>query len=204
MFSGVIPSHKNKPEIRKGRRLVFTGSLYKEIRNPAYLLELLSSVFEKAPEIEAHFYGRLNDCTDLFEPYLQHYQKNVFVHGLVSREIAANALEQADVLINIANRTRHQLPSKLVDYMASGKPILNVVSIEDDNSLSFLSSYPITATFMESADGVKQGDVERICEFIEKSTVLPYQTIERLLKPFQVPAVEAQYRKLFIEKKSSK
>ena len=204
LFSGVISSHKNKPEIGKGRRLVFTGSLYKEIRNPAYLLELLSGVFEKAPEIEAHFYGRLNDCTDLFEPYLRKYQKNVFVHGLVSREIAANALEQADVLINIANRTRHQLPSKLVDYMASGKPILNMVSIEDDNSLSFLGSYPATGTLMESSDGVRQGDVEKIYDFIKKSATLPYQTVEHLLTAFQVPAVEAQYRELIVGKIPSK
>lgn len=204
LFSGVISSHLEKPVIGKGRRLVFTGSLYNEIRNPAYLLKLLSGVFEKAPETEVHFYGRLNDCADLFESYLRKYQKNLFVHGLVSREIATDALEQADILINIANRTRHQLPSKLVDYMASGKPILNMVSIEDDNSMSFLRSYPVTATFMESTDGVKRGDAEKICEFIEKATMLPYQTIEHLLVPFQVPAVEAQYRMLFIEKNPSK
>ena len=204
LFSGSITSPQEKPKTRKGRRLVFTGSFYKDIRNPAYLLNLLTGVYEKSPETEVHFYGRLNDCADLFEPYLRKYPKNVFVHGLVSREIAADALEQADILINIANRTRHQLPSKLVDYMASGKPILNMVSIEDDNSLLFLQSYRLTATFMESSEEAKRNDVERICKFIEKSTILQYQTIERLLEPFQVIAVEAQYRKLFIEKNPSK
>jgi len=204
LFSGKISSHDDKHETKKSRRLVFTGSLYKDIRNPAYLLNLLTGVYEKSPETEVHFYGRLNDCADLFEPYLRKYPKNVFVHGLVSRERAADALEQADILINIANRTRHQLPSKLVDYMASGKPILNMVSIEDDNSLLFLQSYRLTATFMESSEEAKRNDVERICKFIEKSTILQYQTIERLLEPFQVIAVEAQYRKLFIEKNPSK
>ena len=204
LFSGVIYSHKNKPEARKGRRLVFTGSLYKEIRNPAYLLSLLTGVYEKFPETEVHFYGHLNDCADLFKPYLRKYPKNVFIHGLVSRERAADALEQADILINIANRTRHQLPSKLVDYMASGKPILNIVSIEDDNSMLFLQSYPLTATFMENSEGVNKGDAVKIYDFIEKLTMLPYPTIKHLLEAFQVPAVEAQYSKLFIKKIPSK
>lgn len=204
LFSGTISFHQEYRRAGKVRRLVFTGSLYKEIRNPAYLLELLSSVFEKTSETEAHFYGRLNNCTDLFEFYLQKYPNNLFVHGLVTRKTAADALANADVLINIANKTRHQLPSKLVDYMASGKPILNIISIEDDNSLLFLRSYPATATFMENSEGVKKGDVEKICEFIENSKTLPYQTTETLLEPFQVPAVEAQYRKLFIDKIPSK
>jgi hypothetical protein len=203
LFSGAIPSYQKKPNTQKRCQLVFTGSLYKEIRNPAYLLKFLSGVIEQAPETEAHFYGRINDCSDLFEPYLRKFPKNFFVHGLVSREAAASALEEADVLINIANRTQHQLPSKLVDYIASGKPILNIVSIEDDNSLSFLSSYPIMATVMESSDQDYKGDIDRVCNFITNLEMVSKQMIERLLQPFQVPAVEAQYRKLFIVKENS-
>ena len=203
LFSGTITSQQKKPETRKDRRLVFTGSLYKEIRNPAYLLDVLVTVFEKTPEVEVHFYGHLNDCADLFKHHLRKSPKNVFVHGLVSREAASEALDKADILINIANRTRHQLPSKLVDYMASGKPILNIVSIADDNSVSFLSSYPITATVMENSNGVKKDDVEKINQFIKKSTVVPKQTIEVLLEPFQVSALESQYRKLFKAKEIS-
>ena len=203
LFSGTIASQQKNPETRKDRRLVFTGSLYKEIRNPAYLLDVLAAIFERAPEVKVHFYGHLNDCADLFEPHLRKSPKNVFVHGLVSREIALDALEKADILINIANRTRHQLPSKLVDYMASGKPIINIVSIVDDNSVSFLSSYPITATVMECPDGVKNDDVEKINEFIKKSTAVPKHTIEVLLEPFQVSALEYQYRKLFKAKEIS-
>ena len=203
LFSGVISDPSEKPKTHKGCHLVFAGSLYKEIRNPAYFLKLLSGVIEQVPEIEVHFYGRMNDCADLFAPHLKKFPKNFFVHGLVPREVAAGALAKADVLINIANRTRHQLPSKLVDYMASGKPILNIVSIEDDNSLSFLSSYPNTATIIESSEQRDKGDIDRVSNFISNSETVPRQMIECLLKPFQVPAVEAQYRKLFTVKENS-
>lgn len=185
---------KNTPH--KGRKLVFTGSLYRDIRNPAYLLEILSAVFKKAPDVEAHFYGRMNDCADLFEKPLRRFPDNLFVHGLVSREAAADALNQADFLINIGNRTKHQLPSKLVDYMATGKPIINIVSIEEDNSLSFLGAYPGTATFMDRPDACISDDAQRLSDFISKSETIPQKTVMDLIHQFQVPAVEAQYRDL--------
>jgi len=197
LFSGTA---KARPAVsgqrHKGHQLVFTGSLYRDIRNPAYLLSMLSGVFERMPEAEAHFYGHLNDCTDLFKSALERFPKNLFLHGLVSREVATDVLQQADVLINIANRTRHQLPSKLVDYMASGKPILNIVSVEDDNSLSFLRAYPETACFIEAHDENITADVEKMCHFIANSQTVPQETISSLLHPFELPAIEAQYRKI--------
>jgi 2-polyprenyl-3-methyl-5-hydroxy-6-metoxy-1,4-benzoquinol methylase len=199
LFSGTGLSVHEKTESKKGCRLVFTGSLYKEIRNPAYLLELLSGVFKKAPETSAFFYGRMNDCEDLFEPYLKNFPKNLFVHGLVSREMAANAVHQADILMNIANRTRYQLPSKLVDYMASGKPVLNIVSIEDDNSVSFLSSYPMAATFMERPFGNIKDDVERVFDFITNSEMISQQETGRIIQPYLIPAVETQYQNIIYQ-----
>lgn len=196
LFSGTVRSPWAATEKHKGARLVFTGSLYRDIRNPAYLLKLLSRVFEKSPDTEAHFYGRLNDCADLFDPLLKQYPNNIFIHGLVTREVAADALEQASILINIANRARHQLPSKLVDYMATGKPILNIVSIEDDNSIPFLNDYPNTTTFVEQSKDVADEDAERFYNFVANPKVVSQVTVIELLKQFQVPAVETQYRQL--------
>ena len=196
LFSGEVNTH-DKSTPAKGCQLVFTGSLYRDIRNPAYLLELLAGVFAQAPDTQAHFYGRLNDCADLFEGPLQKFPNNLFVHGLVTRAAAAHALDDATILINIANRTRHQLPSKLVDYMASGKPIINMISIEDDNSLSFLKDYPVTATFMENSSADIAGDVARLCAFISGAKTVPQEIVAGMLRQFQLPAVEAQYRSLF-------
>ena len=196
LFLGEVNTH-DKPNLAKGRRLVFTGSLYRDIRNPAYLLELLAGVFTQAPDTEAHFFGRLNDCADLFAAPLRNFPNNLFVHGLVTRAAAAGALDNASVLINIANRTRHQLPSKLVDYMASGKPIINMVSIEDDNSLSFLKDYPITATFMENPNADIAGDVARLNTFIARAEPVKLEIVASLLRQFQLLTIEAQYRQLF-------
>ena len=200
LFSGPPPERRETTETDQKKRLVFTGSLYRDIRNPAYLLKLLAGVFAGNPEVEAHFYGRLNDCADLFETLLKQFPKNLFVHGLVTRAAAADAVTQADALINIANRTRHQLPSKLVDYMAAGKPIINIVSIEDDNSLEFLKGYPQTATFMDRPDAGIKGDAERLADFIADAAPLAPETVAHMIRPFQVSVIEAQYRNLFAER----
>ena len=51
-------------------------------------------------------------------------------------------MAEADVLVNIGNRTSYQLPSKVVEYAAFGKPILNFLASPDDSSAVFLSKYP--------------------------------------------------------------
>ena len=196
LFSGAPPPPSRKLNPRHGCKLVFTGSLYRDIRNPAYLLEMLSGVFAKVPDVEAHFFGRINDCADLFENPLRQFPNNFFIHGLVSRDAAADALNQADFLINIGNKTRHQLPSKLVDYMATGKPIINIVSIKEDNSLSFLGAYPNTVSFVDRPDGPVDDDIARLSRFIANPGTVPQETAVSLLQQFQLPAIEKQYRNL--------
>lgn len=197
LFSGPISASAKPPETGPVRRLVFTGSLYRDIRNPAYLLKLVSGLFEQSPDLEAHFYGRINDCADLFEEPLRKFPKNLFVHGLVTRDAAAEGLKQADFLINIANITSYQLPSKLVDYMATGKPIINLVSIEDDSSLAFLKDYPRTVTVMERANIDINDDVKNLSDFIASPETVPQEKVATLMRQFQVAAVEAQYRGMF-------
>jgi glycosyltransferase involved in cell wall biosynthesis len=203
LFSAAASALPGKSTPHRGRKLVFTGSLYRDIRNPSYLLKLLSGVFAENPDVEAHFYGRVNDCDDLFDAPRRQFPNNLFIHGLVTREAAAAALNQADFLVNISNRTKHQLPSKLVDYMATGKPIINIVSIEEDNSLSFLGAYPETATFMDRPGASVGDDVEKLSGFIANHGAVPQETVTRLLRRFQLPAIEKQYRNLFMAVESS-
>jgi glycosyltransferase involved in cell wall biosynthesis len=125
-------------------KMVFVGTLYLHLRNPQFLLNLHAALSEKinTAKIELHFYGALNDCTHLLEPYLDSTRTGVFVHGLVSRAEVTSAMEYADVLVNIGNRSESQLASKVIEYMAMGRPILNIVNIDGDISSAVLFDYP--------------------------------------------------------------
>ena len=197
LFSGECTKTPRSSAGRK--KLIFTGSLYRDIRNPDFLLRLLSAVFERVPEVEAHFYGRVNDCAECFAEYENLKGTNLFLHGQVAREVALKATFEADVLINIGNDTNYQLPSKLVDYAASGLPIVNIVSVADDSSIDFLSSYPAAMTFKETSQMPTCDDIERLTNFIVSPPQITPQMIDAFMTPYRLPAIEQQYRALLRE-----
>lgn len=124
-------------------RLVFLGTLYKTIRDPGNLLRLYAKLLESdfAERLELHFYGDTCSCQDCFEPYHDLIGKKIFLHGLVNRETAAAAMKDADILVNIGNDTAYQLPSKVVEYLATMKPILNFAQTAQDSSAAFFRNY---------------------------------------------------------------
>ena len=191
LFSGDGTMAESSPSASK--KLVFTGSLYRDIRNPDFLLRLLRAVIERTPQIEAHFYGRVNDCADCFAGLPG---KNYFLHGQVSRDIALKATFEADILINIGNDTNYQLPSKLVDYAASGLPIVNIVSVADDSSVDFLKNYPAAITFRDTLPGPTPEEVDRFIDFISAPPQVTPQMIDMFMAPYKFVTIEQQYRAL--------
>ena len=63
--------------------------------------------------------------------------------GPVPAETARTIQAQADVLLNLGNAVDNQLPSKLFDYFAAGKPVLHLCVIENDPALPYLARYPL-------------------------------------------------------------
>lgn len=92
-------------------------------------------------KLELHFYGVLNDCKPCFDPYGDLLGSKIFIHGLVPRAEAVRAMQEATVLVNFGNSTAYQLPSKVVEYVMLGKPVLNVTKLDSDSSRNFFSDF---------------------------------------------------------------
>ncbi len=178
-----------------GPKLVFAGSLYKDIRNPGYLLKLLAALIEAQPQTQAHFYGRVNDCAECFAPYDRLLGRSLFVHGPVDRETALRETGDADILVNIGNKTTYQLPSKIVDYLGAGRPILNMVASEDDSSVAFLNGHPAALILIED-EALLADNAEALVDFVGSSPAVPETVIEGLLAPYRIEAVESRYMSL--------
>ena len=185
-------SKKNRP----GKRLVYAGALYRDIRNPTYLLKVLEGLFLQRPEDEVHFFGRINDCLPCFEPFRERLGNNIFLHGPVPRTQALAELEAADVLINIGNDTTYQLPSKLVDYVATGRAILNIVTKEGDSSLDFLRKYPSTLNMFDLGDNLGPKDIERFVAFVASPPEISTTEIARLTNRFRSSSLASDYIKM--------
>lgn len=201
----VIPPLVESPEVGGSaaqppgsgrRRLVFLGRLYPAIRRPDYLLSLFASLAE-APggeRYELHFFGDSWQCEADFAPYRRRLEKSLFVHGPVPRARAIAEMRSADVLVNIGNDTRYQLPSKIVEYAMTGRPILNIVPHSDDSSARFLAPYPARLTLAARPGGPLPEDVERLREFLERpAEEIPQAALRAWLAPYTLPEISARY-----------
>lgn len=181
-------------------KLVFVGTLYRSIRNPDFLLKLFIKLLSSriSRNIELHFWGGINDCGNSFTSYNHLIGTKIFLHDKVSRMDIFTVIQNANVLVNIGNSTPYQLPSKLVEYINTRKPILNLIKISEDSSKEFLSRYPATLSIIEDQYPTSD-DVERLVQFIEKPPVISKTLIEDWISSFRVATVAGKYEKLITE-----
>ncbi|MFQ5734643.1 MAG: hypothetical protein ACE5KM_22135, partial [Planctomycetaceae bacterium] len=196
------PAFADAPHARNSQRLrlAYFGTLYRGIRSPRPLLQLFRQLLAQpgCANLELRFYGNANGCESEFEIVRDLIGRQVHLHGTVSRNAAQHALQQADVLVNLGNDLPYGLPSKVVEYAATGKPILNLSLIRDDVSARFLRNYSAAHNVLASdiQNGCMAG--ESTAEFLRQSPGAERATVERLLRPHRVESVAAEYERLLI------
>jgi len=175
-------------------RLTFLGTLYRTIREPDALLNLFSTLLETAigSRLELHFFGNIGDCAARFEPYRDWIGRRIFVHGVIDRARIEEVLGTASVLVNIGNATSYQLPSKVVEYAFSGKPVLNIITHDNDSSARFFAQYPAVLT-LNLASPDWRAQLGRVVTFISHPPAADPAAIARLLKPYQIEAIASAY-----------
>lgn len=117
-------------------QIVFTGSFVQGVREPNALMKLFS--FDEVNKVKLTLCTRGN-YQDVLAQWAQH-RTNIDYKGTVSREVSMQMIESADILLNVDNMNLHQIPSKIFEYMQTGKPIINLYYYKEQKSL--LSNYP--------------------------------------------------------------
>ena len=188
-------------------KLAFIGTLYEAIRSPKFLLRIFRKLLQTSfgDKLEMHFFGRIHDCSDFFELYKDLLYNKIFIHGLVDHNIALRAIREADFLINIGNDTSYQLPSKIVEYMSSGKPIVNLISSSKDSSLLILSAYPLHINIICNDIEKNSNNIFLLEQFIKKSLgkLVNPGMVKQIIEPFSKEKVIEQYNKLIFENEST-
>lgn len=199
----VIPPLLSLPEIdhivykRDERiiRFIYVGTLYKTLRSPIFVLKCINALCHSLPDIhiELHFYGALNDCREDFD--FIDYAKNfeVITHGLVSRDEVTRSMAEADILVNIGNNSEAQLASKVIEYMAMAKPILNFISIERDSSISALQIYSSTLTIFRKDDKLSAEIIESIKNFVLNPPSVDSTVVNSVRSKYSAVSVSKMY-----------
>ena len=102
--------------------LVYAGRFYKDLRHPEYLLQL---AMELDDSCVLHLYCQ-SDCDSIIDDYVRRSGGKIVRHVPVSVDMIQKIYAEADVLVNVGNNTPEFKPSKTFEYIASGKPILNI------------------------------------------------------------------------------
>ena len=180
-------------------RLVYAGTLYKGLREPGFLLALLEALRARSPgrKLELHLFGEMRAFDDELRAWRERVGGGLELHGLVSRETVAAALDAADIIVNIGNNSRDQLPSKVVEYAATGRPILNVVRTPADTSAVFLRSYPDLLTLIDEGGAPTHAQLDSAWAFIDKTPRrLSRDTVDAWLRPYRLPAIAKAYEQV--------
>ena len=124
--------------------LLFCGWLYSDIRSPKYFLDIVSRLDER---FEVTFMGR--ECELLQERFPIKTKATLITLPNQPYDVALQAMADADVLINIGNSVPVHMPSKTLEYINTGKPMMNFYKFADCPTLYYTKRYPLALNLFE-------------------------------------------------------
>lgn len=161
--------------------LAFVGKFYPDVRHPQYVFDIIEQLQSRG-KYGLHVAGGFNGPFP--KPFINKYFTNALpwlhYYGFVQPDVADSYLLQSDVLVHIANKTSSQMPSKILDYIATGKPILNFYYNDDCPTLPVLKPYPMALNVKMDAP-ITDELINQIVDFCtkHKGTTIPFSQIEQ-------------------------
>ncbi len=131
--------------------IAYTGVVDSVIRNPQFALNFISG--EMFSDIVFHFYS-LGSAQGFIEKAAKS-RKNIVSHGQVPSSAARQVMNTADILLSIGNNDNTQMPSKIFEYMSTGKPILHFAQIPDDKTALTLKRYPLAHIIFQDSENTE-------------------------------------------------
>jgi glycosyltransferase involved in cell wall biosynthesis len=197
--AALSPPQETLRQVSGTQRIVYCGRLYAKLRGPGPILAAFAHFVQEypLPRWEMHLYGPVDECRTEIDPWRTTLGDRLIVHGAVPRAEAWRAMQQADVLLNVGNDNPCQLPSKLVEYVSLGKPILNVAVRSDDTSAEFLAGYPAAISLLAEVQSSNSEAYGRMCKFLKQLPPVPNADLLRqFLAPHQPAAIAERYLQL--------
>ena len=147
--------------------MIYSGHLSKDYRPPFKLIELIKQI-SKRINVKCLFFSR-GDCEDALRQAEIDTNGAVKRMGYVSQEVLSGYTDRADFLLDIGNRLSgedYSLPSKVIDYMSMGKPIIHMNGV-NDSAIQYLEKYGLALNVPEEFDEAYINN--SVMPFIERS-----------------------------------
>lgn len=157
--------------------ILFCGTMDDGFRNPDFVLSNFEEIFKIDSSVKVHFLGPQQGVK--ITQWAEKYPDNIFVHPGVKNDIAVSTTYQSDILLNIGNSISNMVPSKIFDYFATGKPIVNVQKIENSPDMEYFEKYPLQFTLKEYENRM---DYENLYSFIKnnKNSSISFDKVKQI------------------------
>lgn len=160
---------------------VYAGALMMPVRRPEFMLNIFSE-FEKE-NVDLHIWSATL-TKDQKKELQQMLKPQQFFHGSLPQNEMQKVLNDADFLVNIGNTVSNLFPSKILDYISLGIPIINIYKIDDCPAKKILDKYPLCLNIFENSS--IEGSKNNLLEFIKNSfdKRVPKETIINLYSEY--------------------
>lgn len=174
----LVPAEAAAPAPRQGVRVTFCGTLGPGVREPDFALALFAALND--PDLTLTIAG----------PGMPYFDTAAAQRVLGGRLVLpgrvpiaeGRALQaDADVLLSLGNAVDNQVPSKLFEYMGSGKPLLHLAASRQDPCCGDLRRYPL-ALVLFADEGVTPAVTARLAGWLAgvRGKRLPYGEVAAL------------------------
>lgn len=157
----LVPDRETPSVSQDGKiHIVYTGVVDAVIRSPEKTLEVLAGLNDDSICIDFYSFGSAEKLVEQFVAR----SKAIIAHGQVDSGTAAQARRNANILLSIGNAGGNfQMPSKLIEYIASGKPILHFMQSAGDPAATLLARY-------------------QLAKVVDLGSDIPYQELEQFIR----------------------
>lgn len=177
---------------------LFAGRVYEDIRNPRYTLEVFSRMDDN---IRLSLLTNLDNFADLHvQKNIDRYCEKLAIYKFQPRDVTLMALKEADILVNIGNIVVSQVPGKIFEYMATGKPIIHFAKRHDDPAIFYLNHYPMVLIVCEWEEKMER-DILEVTQFCMEHSgkKLTYNEVCQHLQPFTSEKIATSFMETFCD-----
>lgn len=176
--------------------LLYLGTVYGDIRKPEALFKLFQHAVEIEPKLRLYIVGKKfgADANLYLTEYKAKLGGKLQCYSPIPPEQTMDLLLRADVLVNMGNTVRNQMPSKVVEYISTGKPILNISASETCNTLVVLKRYPLCFQCFSWPEetSVVAKELVNFCQR-EKGNAIPWSEIEVLYDDLKLDQIARNF-----------
>lgn len=149
----------------------YVGSIPAHIRNPRYFLDVFRTLDNT--NVKLLLVGP-STCESLIQQYLKSDARIERIQR-VSHSKALEIIEKSDILLNLGNNLTTMMPSKIFEYISTGKPIISTAPILNEPCISYLDRYGNACILYEN-DPIEYS-VKKILSFISTTHVVNPSTL---------------------------